>query len=70
MRARGKQAREIVRAFSGHSLRAGYATTAASKDVASYRIRRHTRDKWGRWSSAYAPEAEAWTKSGLKGVRF
>ena len=51
-----------------HRLRAGYATTAASKDVPSYRIRRHTRHKAAEMVERYVREAEGWTKSGLKGV--
>ena len=73
VQARGKskdEAREIVRAFSGHSLRAGYATSAAAKDVPSYRIRRHTRHKSAEMVERYVREAEGWTKSGLKGVGF
>ena len=31
--------------FSGHSMRAGYATSAAAKDMPGYRIRKHTRHK-------------------------
>ena len=39
--ARGKtreEADELVRQFSGHSMRASYATEAGSKDLPSYRI--------------------------------
>ena len=55
VRARGKskdEAREIVRAFSGHSLRAGYATTAASKDVPAIASADTRATSRRRWSSA------------------
>jgi integrase len=47
-RRRGKsmaEARDLVRRFSGHSLRAGYATSAAAADVPALRIQQHTRHK-------------------------
>jgi plasmid maintenance system killer protein len=34
-----------VALFSGHSLRAGYATSAAARDMPGYRIQLHTRHK-------------------------
>jgi hypothetical protein len=56
--------------FSGHSLRAGYATSAAAKDVPSYRIRKHTRHKSPAVVEGYIRAAEQWTKGGLKGIGF
>ena len=47
-RRRGKsmaEAKDLVRRFSGHSLRAGYATSAAAADVPALRIQQHTRHK-------------------------
>ena len=47
-RVRGRsetEADEIVALFSGHSMRAGYATSAAARDVPGYRIQQHTRHK-------------------------
>lgn len=55
---------------SGHSLRAGYATSAAARDMPGYRIQQHTRHKSAQMVAGYIREADKWTKSGLKGVGF
>jgi integrase len=64
------EADELVALFSGHSMRAGYATSAAAKDVPSYRIQQHTRHKSAQMVAGYIREADKWSKSGLKGVGF
>jgi hypothetical protein len=64
------EAAELVARVSGHSLRAGYATAAAAKDVPSYRIQQHTRHKSAEMVARYIREADKWTKNGLKGVGF
>jgi integrase len=72
-RMRGKtveEAAELVERFSGHSMRAGYATSAAAADMPGYRIKQHTRHKSDAMVSRYIREADKWTKSGLKGVGF
>jgi hypothetical protein len=38
-----KDAKAAAALFSGHSLRAGYATSAAAEELPSYRIQAHTR---------------------------
>lgn len=71
--ARGKtreEAEEMVRQFSGHSMRSGYATTAGAHDMPSYRIMQHTRHKSHEQVSGYIREGQKWTKSGLKGIGF
>lgn len=71
--ARGKtreEAEEMVQQFSGHSMRSGYATTAAAADMPSYRIMRHTRHKSHEQVAGYIREGQKWTKSGLKGIGF
>jgi integrase len=71
--ARGKtreEAEELVQQFSGHSMRAGYATTAGAADMASYRIMQHTRHKSHEQVAGYIREGQKWTKSGLKGIGF
>ena len=60
----------LAERFSGHSLRAGYATAAGAADVPSYRIQQHTRHKTAEMVARYVREADKWTKSGLKGVGF
>jgi integrase len=72
-RANGRtrvEAEKIATLFSGHSMRAGYATSAAAKDMPSYRIRKHTRHKSPAVLEGYIRAAEQWTKSGLKDVGF
>jgi integrase len=71
IKARGKskgEAKDMVRRFSGHSLRAGYATSAAAADVPALRIQQHTRHKSADMVSKYVRESDKWSKSGLKGV--
>jgi integrase len=70
-RRRGKSmaaAREMVRRFSGHSLRAGYVTSAAAADVPALRIQQHTRHKSADMVARYVRESDKWSKSGLKGI--
>jgi integrase len=72
-RLRGKsesEADELVALISGHSLRAGYATSAAARDMPGYRIQQHTRHKSAQMVAGYIREADKWTKSGLKDVGF
>jgi integrase len=72
-RLRGRsetEAKELVALVSGHSLRAGYATSAAARDMPGYRIQQHTRHKSAQMVAGYIREADKWTKSGLKGVGF
>ena len=70
---RGKteaEADELVERFSGHSMRAGYATSAAAMDMPVYRMQQQTRHKSLATLTGYVREADKWTKSGLKGVGF
>jgi hypothetical protein len=69
--SRGKsdvEAKELVRLFSGHSLRAGYATSPAAADVPALRIQQHTRHKSADLLVKYVRESDKWSKSGLQGV--
>jgi integrase len=70
---RGKseaEADELVERFSGHSLRAGYATSAAAANMPGYRIQQYTRHKSAEMVQRYVREADKWTNGGLKGVGF
>ena len=63
------EAKELMRRFSGHSLRAGFVTSAAAVDVPALRIAQHipaTR-AW-RWSAATVREADKYCRSALKGI--
>ena len=65
-----KDAKAAAALFSGYSLRAGYATSAAAKELPSYRIQAHTRLKSADMVQGYIRESARWGKSGLKGVGF
>ena len=70
---RGKtkaEADELVERFSGHSMRAGYATTAAANDVSVFDMQRQTRHKSLATLTGYVREADKWKKNGLKGIGF
>ena len=53
---------ELVELISGHSLRAGYATSAAARNMPAYRIQSHTRHKSAQVVAGYIREADKWTK--------
>jgi hypothetical protein len=61
---------EIVRRFSGHSMRAGFATSAADADVPLSRLAGHTRHKSLETLQGYVRSSEQWRKSPLKGLGF
>jgi integrase len=70
-RKRGKsieEAKELVRRYSGHSLRAGFVTSAAAVDVPALRIAGHSRHKSLDMVSRYVREADKYSKSALKGM--
>jgi integrase len=70
-RKRGKtieEAKETVRRFSGHSLRAGFVTSAAAVDVPPLRIAQHTRHKSLEMVNRYCREADKYSRSALKGI--
>jgi integrase len=70
-RGNGKAAaKDLAAAFSGHSLRAGFATTAARNKIPSYDIRNHTRHKSVQTVEGYIREAEKLTNSILKAIGF
>ncbi|HET9536374.1 MAG TPA: tyrosine-type recombinase/integrase, partial [Mesorhizobium sp.] len=71
--AKGKspaEAEALAAGFSGHSMRAGYATTAGELDEAGYRIQHRMRHKSMDTTSGYIRSGEQWTKSGLGKVGF
>jgi len=70
-RKRGKtieEVKELVRRYSGHSLRAGFVTSAAAVDVPALRIAGHTRHASLEMVSRYCREADKYNRSALKGV--
>jgi len=70
-RGNGKAAsKALAAAFSGHSLRAGFATTAARNKIPSYDIRNHTRHKSVQSVEGYIREADKLTNSVLKSIGF
>lgn len=64
------EAEQIVRRFSGHSMRAGFATTARDHDVDLARLAKHTRHKSRETLLGYIRSSEQWRKSALKGLGF
>lgn len=71
-RSRKKMTREeiadVVAKFSGHSMRAGYATTAADKGMSIHRIKSQTRHKGDAMVMGYVRIADKYKSSGLDGV--
>jgi integrase len=61
---------ELARATSGHSLRAGLATSLALAKVPEHEIRRRTRHTSAEMVARYVRVAEQWADSGLKAVGF
>jgi integrase len=73
-KGRNKMSREeigtLTAMFAGHSMRAGYATSAAEADMPAYRIKQQTRHKSDAVLNGYIRDVDKRTKSGLKGVGF
>jgi integrase len=70
-RKRGKsmdEAKALIQRFSGHSLRAGFVTSAAAVDVPPLRIAQHTRHKSLEMVNRYCREADKYNRSALKGI--
>jgi integrase len=70
-RKRGKtmaEAADLLRRYSGHSLRAGFVTSAAAVDVPALRIADHSRHRSLEMVQRYVRFAERYSKSALKGV--
>jgi site-specific recombinase XerD len=68
---RGKskeEAAQLVATFSGHSLRAGFCSSAADADVPLQKIALHSRHKSLETCVGYIRQSEAWRKSALKGL--
>lgn len=59
-----------AQAFSGHSLRAGFATSAARAGVHEWRIRQRLRHRSPDMVARYVRAAETRTESGLAGLGF
>jgi integrase len=60
----------LVEQFSGHSMRVGFVTSAAARDVPTHRIKEQTRHKSDAMVSVYIREVDKFKNSGLKGVGF
>jgi integrase len=65
-----KAAKAMAAGFSGHSLRAGFVTTAARSKVPGYHIRQHSRHKSVQTVEGYIREADKLTDSVLKTIGF
>jgi hypothetical protein len=62
------EAEQLASLFSGHSMRAGFATTAADLPLAQ--LAKHTRHRSLEVLIGYIRDAEAWNRSALKTVGF
>ncbi len=60
----------LTEQFSGHSMRVGFVTSAAERDVPTHRIRQQTRHKSDGMVSIYIRSVDQMKNSGLKGVGF
>ena len=63
-------AKAMAAGFSGHSLRAGFVTTAARSRIPGYHIRQHSRHKSVQTVEGYIREADKLTDSVLKMIGF
>ena len=63
-------AKAMAAGFSGHSLRAGFVTTAARSKIPGYHIRQHSRHKSVQTVEGYIREADKLTDSVLKTIGF
>jgi integrase len=61
---------ELTAAFSGHSMRAGYVTTACEIGLPDRDIQQQTRHKTSTMLGVYRREVDKFKSSGLKGVGF
>jgi hypothetical protein len=65
---RKAEADQLASLFSGHSMRAGIATTAADLPLAQ--LAKHPRHRSLEVLMGYIRESEAWNRSALKAVGF
>jgi len=65
-----EEASLAARAYSGHSLRRGYCTSAAMSEVPEWAIRSRSRHRSAAMVARYIGLAESWHQSGLRGVGF
>lgn len=63
-----EQIEALTQAFSGHSMRVGFVTSAHDKGVSDQRIMQQTRHKTPAMVSVYVRETDKFKKSGLDGV--
>lgn len=65
-----EDAAEMAEAVSGHSLRAGFCTSAAKAKVPEWQIRRRSRHASAEMVARYVRAAEQWDDSALRGIGF
>jgi hypothetical protein len=63
-----KEAKELAKRYSGHSMRAGFVTSAAQRNVPVLKIGAHTRHRSLEMVQRYCREADKFNNSALKGV--
>ena len=60
----------LVAQFSGHSMRVGFVTSAAERDIPTHRIREQTRHKSDQMVSLYIRDTDKFRNNSLKGLGF
>lgn len=63
-------ARETAKRHGGHSLRAGFVTTAAEKGLPTYKIQEQSRHASADMVKRYIRDANAWNDNALKKIGF
>jgi integrase len=71
LESRGMKPDDVVRRlqrFTGHSIRAGYATSAARARIPEWAIRQRMRHKTAEMVARYTRAELGWHESGLEGL--
>ena len=64
------EAEAVAKGYAGHSLRAGFVSSAADAKVAVYDIQKQSRHRSAEMVNIYIREADAWTDNPLRKVGF
>ena len=65
-----EEARALTEMFAGHSMRVGFVTSAAERNMATHKIQQQTRHKTAAMVNVYVREVDKFKNSALKGVGF
>lgn len=65
-----EEAKALTEMFAGHSMRVGFVTSAAERNMATHKIQQQTRHKTAAMVNIYVREVDKFKNSALKGVGF